>query len=81
MSLQGFVHFLKTMRLTHTRDEALRICEALHELIHVPLSDTLNIKNGLNYAMFLEAIIRIAYHKLEVNGSDDRDSGYKSVLE
>ncbi len=81
MSLQGFVHFLKTMRLAHTRDEALRICEALHELIHVPLSDTLNIKNGLNYAMFLEAIIRIAYHKLEVNGSDDRDSGYKSVLE
>jgi len=44
----------------------------------MPLSDTLNIKNGLNYAMFLEGIIRIAYHKLEESGDSD---GYKSILE
>lgn len=68
------------MRLAHSRDEALRICEALHELIHIPLQDTLNIKNGLNYAMFLEAIIRIGYHKLEIEGGDG-ESGYKNILE
>lgn len=68
MSIQGFVHFLKVMRLANSREEALRICEALHELIHVPLTDTLNIKNGLNYALFLESIIRIGYHKLDLSG-------------
>lgn len=77
MPLQGFLHFLKVMRLASTREEALRLCEALHELIHVPLTDTLNIKNGINYAMFLECIIRIAYHRLEEGAGPD----YKSVLE
>ena len=78
MSLQGFTHFLKVMRLAATRDEALRAYEALHELVRLPLQDTLNIKNGINYAMFLEAIIRIAYHRLEEAGIDQ---DYKSVLE
>lgn len=60
------------MRLAHTRDEALRMYESLHELsIKTPLRDTLNIKNGLNYSMFLESIIRIAYHKLEEEGASD----------
>ena len=43
----------------------MRICECLHELIHIPISDTLNVKNGLNYSLFLESIIRIAYSKLD----------------
>lgn len=59
------------MQLANSREEALRICEALHELIRVPLTDTLNIKNGLNYSMFLESIIRIAYYKLEEEGAMD----------
>ena len=71
---------MKTMRLAYSRDEALRLCEALHELIRVPLQDSLNIKNGLNYAMFLETIIRIAYYKLEFENTDI-DGGYKNVLE
>ena len=56
------------MRLAHDREEARRIFESLHELIRSPLKETLNVKNGLNYSMFLEAIIRIAYHKLEEEG-------------
>jgi hypothetical protein len=74
-------HFLKMMRLAGSKEEALRIFEALHELVNLPLNDTLNIKNGMNYAMFLESIIRIAYHKVEENGESDVDGGYKNILE
>jgi len=34
----------------------------------MPVEDTLNIKNGLNYAQFLEAILRIAYWRSENEG-------------
>jgi len=81
ISIQGMTHFLKMMRLAGSREEALRIFEALHELVNLPLNDTLNIKNGMNYAMFLESIIRIAYHKVEENGESDVDGAYKNVLE
>jgi hypothetical protein len=39
--------------------------EAMKEIdgVNLPFSDTLNILNGLNYAQFLEAILRIAYWK------------------
>jgi hypothetical protein len=37
MDMQGFVHFLKVMKLAYSRDEARRILEALHELIKVPI--------------------------------------------
>lgn len=39
------------------------------------------MKNGLNYSMFLESIIRIAYHKLEEEGHFDSESAYKNILE
>lgn len=60
----------------------MRLCECLHEIIHLPLSDTLNIKNGLNYALFLEAIIRIAYYKMDESEQyASNDFGYKNVLD
>ena len=31
--------------------------------------------------MFLESIIRIAYHKMEESGEQDQDSAYKNILE
>lgn len=33
------------------------------EGLTMPVEDTLNIKNGLNYAQFLEALLRIAFLK------------------
>jgi hypothetical protein len=36
--------------------------------VNTPFTDTLNVMNGLNYAQFLEAILRIAYWKK--NNSD-----------
>ena len=42
----------------------------------MPVEETLNIKNGLNYAQFLEAILRIAYLK-----SDENSIPYKQAIE
>lgn len=44
----------------------------------MPLDDTLNIKNGMNYAQFLEAILRLAQMKAEK--SDDKGP-FKNSLE
>jgi len=50
----------------------------LHEIegVQTPINDTLNIKNGMNYAMFLEAILRICYYRAENEGVP-----YKRVLD
>lgn len=64
-TIQGFLHFLKIMNLASTRQEVGRLCESLHEVIKLPITDTLNIANGLNYSQFLEALLRIAYAKLD----------------
>jgi hypothetical protein len=65
ITLQGFIHFMKIMGIAHSRDEASNISDCMHEIdgVTVPFTDTLNIFNGLNYAQFLEAILRIAYYK------------------
>ena len=81
MTLQCFLHFLKVMNLAHTRQDIMRLSECLHEIIHLPISDTLSVKNGLNYALFLEALIRIAYYKLEESEYAGQESGYKNVLD
>ena len=81
ITLQGFLHFLKIMNLAHSRQDVMRICESLHEIIHLPLQDTLNVKNGLNYAVFLEALIRIAYYKLEESEYAAHEGGYKNILD
>ncbi len=49
--------------------------------VSIPFADTLNVMNGLNYAQFLEAILRIAYWKK--NNSDQKGSvdGFKVTLE
>ena len=42
----------------------------------LPVEDTLNIKNGMNYAQFLEAILRIGYIK-----ADETGQSFKTTLE
>lgn len=81
MTLQGLLHFFKIMNLAHSRQEFMRLSESLHEIVHLPLSDTLNVKNGLNYALFLEAIIRVAYYKLEDSDQANNEGGYKNILD
>ena len=65
--LQGFFHFLKLMNLAKSSEEVISMFNTLQEIdgITMPVDDTLNIKNGLNYAQFLEALLRIGYLKAE----------------
>jgi len=58
-----------------------RICEALYELIRLPLADTLNLSNGMNYSQFLEALLRIAYMKLDESEQASSENGFKNILE
>lgn len=65
--LQGFFHFLKLMKLASSTQEVIKMFNTLQEIdgITMPIEDTLNIKNGMNYSQFLEAILRIGYLRSE----------------
>ena len=55
----------------------------MHEIdgVTIPFADTLNIMNGLNYAQFLEAILRIAYYKKDNSDQAGNPEGFKNTLE
>lgn len=81
--LQTFVHFMKLMDIAKTKDEASSAVECMIEIdgVSIPFADTLNILNGLNYAQFLEAILRIAYYKKEHSDQAGNPEGFKNTLE
>jgi hypothetical protein len=53
------------MDLANSPTDIIRIYEKISEIegLTTPVEDTLNIKNGINYAQFLEALLRIAFIK------------------
>jgi hypothetical protein len=81
--LQTFVHFMKLMDFAKTKDEASSASECMIEIdgVNIPFADTLNILNGMNYAQFLEAILRIAYYKKEHSDQAGNPEGFKNTLE
>ena len=81
--LQEFVHFEKLMDIARSKEEATAAQECMHEIdgVIIPFADTLNIMNGLNYAQFLEAILRIAYYKKENSEQAGNPEGFKNTLE
>ena len=74
---------MKLMDIAGSREEASAASECMHEIdgVQIPFADTLNIMNGLNYAQFLEAILRIAYYKKENSDQATNAEGYKNTLE
>lgn len=74
---------MKVMDIASSREEASAASECMHEIdgVQIPFADTLNINNGLNYAQFLEAILRIAYYKKENSDQATNAEGYKNTLE
>lgn len=84
ITLEGFIHFLKIMNFAGSRSEVESICDHIHEIdgFEGHIKDPLNIFNGLNYAQFLEAILRTAYYKKQ-NNPDRAEAadGYKVTLE
>lgn len=83
ITLSSFIHFMKIMGIATSREEVSSASGAMQEIdgISLPFSDTLNIMNGLNYAQFLEAILRIAYWKKENSDQDANHDGFKNTLE
>ena len=83
ITLQSFMDFVKLMDIARSRDDASAACECMGEIDDVkpPFADTLNIMNGLNYAQFLEAILRIAYYKKDNSEQSGNPEGFKNTLE
>jgi len=77
--LQGFFHFMKLMNLASSIKQVVEIFNTLSEIegIQIPIEDTLNVKNGMNYAQFLEAILRIGY----LRTSEGPEGSFKNTLE
>ena len=83
ITLQGFINFMKLMDIAQSRDEASNAQEAMKEIDgFTGFQDTMYLMNGMNYAQFLEAILRIAYWKKD-NNPDHANShdGFKNTLE
>ena len=80
--LQSFLHFMRVMKIATSREEALGAAECMHQIdgVHIPFSDTLNISNGLNYAQFLEAILRIAYWIRDNGPEKNNEDGFANTL-
>ena len=83
ITLSSFVHFMKIMGIAGSREEVSMASEAMKEIdgVNLPFGDTLNILNGLNYAQFLEAILRIAYWKKGNSDQAQVHDGFKNTLE
>ena len=81
--MQSFINWMKVMGIAGTKDEASAAAECMHEIdfVHIPFQDTLNINNTLNYAQFLEAILRIAYYKKDNSQEKGSPDGFKNTLE
>ena len=62
--LQHFFHFVKEYAFgCSTMDEYYSLLASLSPLIETKVVDSLNIYNGMNFASFIEAILRIAHYK------------------
>jgi hypothetical protein len=83
ITLSSFIHFMKIIGIAASRDEVSAASEAMKEIdgVNLPFGDTLNILNGLNYAQFLEAILRIAYWKKNNSDQASNHDGFKNTLE
>lgn len=71
------------MKIATSREDVQGMADCLHEIdgFVTPIQDTLNIFNGMNYAQFLEAILRISYYKKDNSEQAGLHDGYKNTLE
>lgn len=89
--LQGFFNFLRVMKIAGSTSEIVNgfFKKDLTNIegVDFPLdlkTDTLEIRNGMNYAMFLEALLRIGYIKAEAHpdfGKNSLNNVFKNELE
>ena len=75
------MHFLKVLGLVQSKDDLGKVFDALSDLLKFPLQDTLNIRNGLSYSQVIEAILRVAFMRLEDSEYVNQDNGFRMTLE
>lgn len=80
ITLHSFMHFLKLYQIAVTRNEIGLFMQRLETLIIQPPENVLNVKNGLNFAQFLEAIMRIVYYKVEHSDNPDDEEEYRKQM-
>ena len=84
ITLHSFMHFLKLFGIATKRDEIREYFLKLDTLIIPPPENVLNVKNGLNMAQFLEAILRIVDFQAEeskVPDDPDNDKKFRIILQ
>jgi hypothetical protein len=81
ITLHSFMHFLKLFGIATTKDEIRFYFQKLDTLIIPPPENVLNIKNGLNFAQFLEAILRIVQIKAENSEQPENDETFRLILQ
>lgn len=66
------------MNLAKSTQDVIQLFQGISQIegVTMPVEDTLNLKNGLNYAQFLEAILRIAFIK-----AAETQKSYANTLE
>lgn len=69
ITLQGFLHFLKAGRLAKSKEELGLLLSHMESAVPTPIADSLNVANGINFAQFLEAVMRVAYARHLENGA------------
>ena len=81
---QSFLHWMRIMQIASTREEATVTAQCMEEIdfVQIPFQDTMNVNNNLNYAQFLDALLRIGYYKKEnSNKFKGAPNGFKDTLE
>jgi hypothetical protein len=81
VTLHSFMHFLKLFGIATTKDEIRIYFQQLDSLIIPPPENVLNIKNGLNFAQFLEAVLRIVDIKARNSDQPDNEEVYRLMLQ
>ena len=74
---------MRVMEIAKSREEATNTTDCMQEIdfVQIPFQDTLNVNNSLNYAQFLEALLRIAYYKKDNSDRKGQPDGFKDTLE
>lgn len=74
---------MRIMKIANSKDAVGGSSECMHQIdgVNIPFQDTLNLHNGLNYAQFLEAILRIAYWMKDMGPEKMNEDGFANTLE
>ena len=81
ITLQAFFHFLKLFKLIDKKSDIEELKGQDISIPFVPIDNTLNMKNGINFGQFLETILIRAYHKVAQADRTSDPTAYSEILQ